>query len=320
MSTLNLDFSDASFDQDDVYRIDSDGFVYEMSAAGPPSGGSNTSAHLEGPGGEVRAKGVTGTNTIGNIAGLDLTVSKDVTFDFEFVDVDGNAADSNGDQYKVTLHNVRDVNNQQTTQEFYASEQLFAGDLTNGAKAPIQFTEVMVPAGHRSIHLDTPFEFTNVHGNPVTANELMVKVVGSGPTQTYDLEVPVQGGGFVKVTADTAVQAFNAQTQAGVTDLQGLVTEMWSETKFQYMGDLGQGESWVVSGDINGRDALNSWTDGDDIIGFLAGQIRRRIRRWGLASTPSCSSITMTRKGRRTAPLSASTAAMPTSTVRQAQS
>lgn len=277
MSNLSLDFSDASFDQDDVYRIDSDGFVYEMSASGPPSG-SSTGTHLEDSNGDIRAKGV--TSTISTISGLDLTVAENVTFDFEFVDVDGNAADTTGDQYKVTLGNATDVNGNSTTQEFYASETLFAGDLTNGGKAPVSITEVTVPTGARSIHLTTPFEFTTdsfslatklQSSGKVTASELKVDVVGSIGSESYTVSVPVGPSTYQMVTVESAIQAFNDQTGAGVTDLPGLVTEMWSETTFKYMGDLGQGESWVVSGDTNGRNADQPWTNGDDIIAFQPG-------------------------------------------------
>lgn len=262
MSTLSLDFSDASFDQDDVYRIDSDGFVYEMSTSGPPSGASS-GTHLEDPSGDVRAKGV--TNTIGNIAGFDLTVADDVTFDFEFVDVDGNAADTDGDQYKVTLGNVKDVNNKTTTQELYVGEQLFAGDLTNGGKAQFNITEMNVPQSgqFRDVAIDATVA-AKEGGATFTATQLKITALSNG---NFTVEAASTGGSFEPVTDASALAAYNASSPGTFSSIAEAAADAWAETTTKVYGDLGDGESWIVSGDLNGRSATGT----DDIIAFEPG-------------------------------------------------
>ena len=66
-----------------------------------------------------------------------------------------------------------------------------------------------------------------------------MEVVGANTASpSYNLMVPQHNGAPVQVTESSALQAFNAQTSAGVSDVQGLVTAMWSETRTEIMGDL----------------------------------------------------------------------------------
>ena len=271
MSTLSLDFSDASFDQDDVYRIGGDGFVYEMQAPGANELQATqlaTSVKYTDQNGNPVSSG----GSLAGVSAAALTLPPGAVFDFEFVDVDGpNKPDTGGDQYKVTL---TDEATGSPVQEFYIAEQLVAGDLTDQGQMEFTTTMIKTPGGTRSIHLDTPATFIDA-GDPGvthTASELKIEVIGGNTlSPTYMLKVP-SGATDVEVTFESAKGPFNAQTSAGVADLQGLVNAMWSETRVDIMGDLGgdafgTAVNWVVSGDINGRDATST----SDYIGFRPG-------------------------------------------------
>ena len=222
-STLSLDFSDASFDQDDIYRIGGDGFVYEMKDA--PTGQPQAIQPAEG-GKYLDQNGnpVSNGGTLGSISAMALTLPPGAVFDFEFVDTDGyredDPSDTDQDQYKITMS---DGATGSPVQEFYMAEQFAAGQLTNQSNMAFTTTSVMTPGGTRSIHLDTPATFIDAGtGVTQTASELKIEVIGGDTNSpTYMLKVP-SGGTDVEVTFNSARDTFNAQTHAGVTDLRAL--------------------------------------------------------------------------------------------------
>ena len=273
MSTLSLDFSDASFDQDDIYRIGGDGFVYEMKDA--PTGQPQAIQPAEG-GKYTDQNGnpISNGGTLGAISAAALTLPPGAVFDFEFIDTDGygedDPSDTRQDQYKLSM---TDKATGSPVQEFYIGEQHFDGalELTNQGSMAFEITSTMEPQGARSILLTTPIsvEDKGAPGTMHEAVELIASVVSNNPP-VYTFSAKTAGSNAaVEVETNSAMQAFNTATGSSVSSVAEMVDAIWSETRTEIMGDLGgtAAVNWVVSGDINGRDATST----DDYIGFRPG-------------------------------------------------
>ena len=158
MSTLTLDFTDASFDADagENYIVDpSNNLVFEMQA----DGSTDFSAPLlDRDSGQNVSKDSTGINAISSMA---MSVPVDTSFAFEFLDNPSDDGTSNedvrstGDQYAAS----GDVSGKDIT--LFMNEAMFADgiDVTNGDTFKIEVTEVGTGHGTTTTH---------THVTPVT--------------------------------------------------------------------------------------------------------------------------------------------------------
>ena len=289
MSELTLDFTDASFDADPAehYIIDpSDNLVFEMMADGTAD---VTSPLLDrGTGENVADDEFTGARAISSMA---ISSAPGTTFAFEFIDNpddEGSASKegkrSLGDQY-ATSGNVdgNDIT-------LFMNEAMFQPgiDVTNGDTFKIEVTEVTAgtPGTPATV---TPVSVTGPNPDPL-APDMPVGTLGNNAgTWVLDYNVGPMSQQFSGDWAAVSAKISDlGGTQVGGQDLGDVIaadlldsmTSPGSEgtpgtelTYDFYIGD-GEGETWVVSGDLNGRDP-SEWDGGDtatnDIIGFRPG-------------------------------------------------
>jgi len=275
MSTLSLDFSDASFDQDvETYIIDpSDNLVFEMKkdgTVGTPLVDSETGENV----GDDDPAG------IGAISAMAISAPPGSTFDFEFIDNpedDGTSDEdvrSNGDQYAARA----DVSADGVT--ILMNEAMFEPglDIVNGSTMSIAIETTAAGAPTTRVEpvdvVDIGLTGTLGHNGvdwvlDATTTEETIQVIGDWA----DIDERLTTLALIDGQPLSTFEGDSGATLLGQMTVTVPGEDIVSLDQFN-IGD-GAGETWVVSGDLNGRDP-SEWENLpdaiiNDTIGFRPG-------------------------------------------------
>ena len=256
MTTLSLDFNDASFDGNDAFIIDdSNNLVYEMNKDG------TTGDQLVSKGTGQNVSNGTG---IGAVSAMALSAPAGTTFDFEFIDDpentnSGEGVRSPGDRYASNSNLDGGVT-------FFMNEAMFESglDITNGDVMPIAQTEVERSSPTPATIGDTVDGDVSGTLEHDAEGGVWILDVAGGAYKTGDWADIM---GALPSTATINGASVQSVSEAGVKEAIE-ATAFEAITTSYNIGD-GNGETWVVSGDFSGRTPDGSGSD--DIIGFRPG-------------------------------------------------
>ena len=284
MSTLTLDFTDSSFDD----GLNNDGITEFVLSN---QGGGLGVFEAGGPMGPNDAYAVDNDiNVAAGISAMEITTNSGAEFTFEFHDEDDSEDRSTGDEYSsAAVDNGNEVFNISMNEAFFADGL----DITNGDSIRIDITE----KGHSSPGTPGATTVSPVDVTAVSQGGMQGAHLGTlghnGTDWVFDTTDPgsvhYEGDwGTISTAMMTATNMspgsilIDGHNMAAQFDPSALLVSMTTTTKgtpgasesdAEYsflLGDEGGngGETtWVVSGDLNGRDG----TATDDSLGFRAG-------------------------------------------------